>query len=364
VSGGQQIEVLYFGVRDEEYPRNERVREYLERELSARVTVVGAAHTKSRIKRYLVQLVRALTLPGRFDVVVLAEFSLSFFPFSWILAKRNRALHVVDFFVGLHETEVGDAAVTSALSLRGRLLSWVDRSAISSADVCFTDTHARAERFAQLARGRVPFVSLPVGAPDWARDESVGPSHRAAGPTRVLYYGSYLPLHGLDQFISSLRTSDEGRIIVEMIGQGPERAGIELLVSQLALDSVVSFADYMPPQELNLRIHSADIVIGVFGQSDKAAEVIPNKVWQGLSMSRVVVTRESVALGEISEVAGGLLVQVPFADPGSIRAAIDGAVLGVNASATSGIAERLERLVISRFDDAFATMPLSSVFKR
>jgi hypothetical protein len=358
------IEVLYYGVRDEGYPRNERIREYLERDHSARVTVVSAKFNKSRMQRYWGQFVQALTLPGKFDVVILSEFNLSFFPFSWIVAKRKRALHVVDFFVGLFETEVGDAGVTSASSLRGRVLSWVDRFAILSADVCLTDTQVRAERFARLVRGRVPFVSLPVGAPKWAQDEMDDSWHRVSGITRVLYYGSYLPLHGLNEFIASLRPADAGRFQVEMIGTGPERSGIERLVSESNLGSVVSFVDHMDPRALNGRIRHADVVIGVFGQSKKAAEVIPNKVWQGLSMSRIVVTRESLALAEISEAAGSLLVQVSSADPVAIRQAIDSAILGTEVPVPSGIAQRLERLVHSRFTDAFASAPLNRVFSR
>jgi hypothetical protein len=368
------VRVLYFAVSDPGYPRNERVRHFLESELRAEVHVVRSITTGKRLRRYFGQLKSALSQQTNFDVVVLSEFSLHFFPFSWLIAKRARAYHIVDFFVGLHETEVGDDKSTDGRSHRARVLALVDFMAIRSADACFADTEIRANRFAMLDRCRTPFASLPVGAPRWALEADLSnkaPSSRefSRKPIRLLYYGSYLALHGLGGFIEALTRHPEFDFELEMIGSGPERIKIEALVRESGLGSHVTFIDYAEPAVLIGHIAAADILIGIFGISDKAAEVIANKVWQGLYMGTIVLTRASVALDEISEVAGPLLIQVGSSRPDEIGLALTKAARDLDRALLStqrvtSIRSALEQLVRDRYDSVFRMEPYATVFRR
>jgi hypothetical protein len=366
---GRPLRVVYFAVRDLEYPRNERLRAYLENELSAQVDVVRSVVSGGRIHRYTKQLQLVFGQRKDYDVVVLSEFSLSFFPFSWLLAKRSGAFHIVDFFVGLHETEVGDDKSTDGRSFRARLLAWVDRMAIRSADGCFTDTEARARRFSKLDNGRTSFASLPVGAPTWALDAELSGTRggRPDRPVHILYYGSYLALHGLSSFVASLSGLGDLDFSLLMIGTGPERGPIEGLVRNSPFSHRVEFLDFAEPEVLVTHITNADVLIGVFGESDKAAEVIANKVWQGLYLGKIVVTRASVALDEIADVAGPLLVQVESSQPREIGIALarashdlDTATLDVERMHATRAA--LEALVLDRYATVFSTEPYATAF--
>jgi glycosyltransferase involved in cell wall biosynthesis len=366
-NSGRPTRVLYFGVRDTGYPRNERVRRYLERNANCVVTVSKAPAGGSRLSRYWSQARAALTLPSDYDVVVLSEFSLNYFLFSWIMAKRSRATHIVDFFVGLHETEVGDSGDTDEKSVRARILRAIDYGAVMSASYCLTDTDVRSARFASLNGERRDFVTLPVGAPDWAVSGS--DSHvtiPADRPLGVLYYGSYLALHGLPNFVDALSRLDARNLDVTMIGNGPLRSQIELRVSELGLEGVVRFVDPVHTDALAQYIERADVIVGIFGSSSKASEVIANKVWQGLYMGKIVVTRESPALAEIAEPAGSALVRVEDGAPTDIAAALTRLLTSRNEIRerdTRATRAALEAYVGSRFEAAFSRPPLNQDFR-
>ena len=365
-TSGQQVRVLYFGVRDTQYPRNERIRDFLERDLDCAVTVSEAPATGGRLRRYWSQLKTAATISPDYDVVILSEFSLNYFVFSWLLAKRARATHIVDFFVGLHETEVGDAGTTSAKSVRARILKAVDRGAVLSASYCFTDTDARAARFSAINNERRTFVTLPVGAPSWALPSAVEQSASVTGKLRVLYYGSYLALHGLSSFVEALGQMDHRDLEVTMVGDGPMRSDTKNRVIALGLENFVQFLEPVGTEVLADYIRRADVIVGIFGSSPKASEVIANKVWQGLYMGKIVVTRESTALSEIAVPAAASLVRVTSEDPKDIASALTQLVqsrTAIRQRDSSGTRLALEEYVQSRFRTGFSHEPLNRDFQ-
>jgi glycosyltransferase involved in cell wall biosynthesis len=58
----------------------------------------------------------------------------------------------------------------------------------------------------------------------------------------------------------------------------------------------------------------ADVCLGVFGTTPKAARVIPNKVFDGLSVERAVITADTPAIRE-ALVPGRHLWTCPAGDP-------------------------------------------------
>ena len=145
-------------------------------------------------------------------------------------------------------------------------------------------------------------MTLPVGAPAWA--VSAGLSNVSA-QTEVLYYGNYIPLHGLEYVLESirrLRNPDDFNFV--FVGEGEGRPPIESLARELGIFERIDFRDSVPEHELHPLISRAHVVLGVFGESEKAATVIANKVWQGLASGRVVTTRRTTALLELEEHVG------------------------------------------------------------
>src|SRR5205807_1673049 len=68
------------------------------------------------------------------------------------------------------------------------------------------------------------------------------------------------------------------RAEVVLIGEGPERARAEALAWRAG--ARLAWRDQVPLASLPAELAAAAVVLGVFGASQKAAMVVPNKVWQ------------------------------------------------------------------------------------
>lgn len=344
------LRVLQYRVHDLGYPRNARLRGHL-RQAGHTVTVFRGSAAGPRLLRLARDLVALTRASWQHDVVVLSELRLAHAPYVGLVGRLTRSLVVVDGFVGLHETEVGDWKRVEPRSLRARLYRLQDRLAVRAAHVYLIDTEVRAEGIRRSPGGSL-VLSLPVGAPAWAR---ALPPRAADGVLRLLYYGNYIPLHGLDLVVEALALMHGRRPVqLTLVGDGGTRGAVESRVHERGLDPVCRFVDPVAEDRLAGLIAEADVVLGVFGSSPKARSVIANKVWQGLACRRVVVTSASEALDEIADAAGPLLVTTT---PGSARSLADALVAlvpGERAAAVPDVDDRLDEVVAvawRRLDD-------------
>lgn len=309
---------VYFRVDDTGYPRNSRVRQALG---AAGHDVVVVRRRRDRGRwRARAEEFRDLVRQSRgCGTIVVAEFQTAHTLTAWLVSRVRGARLVVDGFVGLVETYVEDFGWYSPGSPRATLLRVLDRIALEVADVYLTDTEQRAaairSKRRRLSWCQTTIASLPVGAPDWAQPF---PAHVPASTIRLLYYGTYLPLHGLEFVIDGLAACEHReRFVLTLVGASPERVKVEAQAELRGIRHLCQFLDPVSEKELPGLIQEAHVVLGVFGTSAKAGSVIANKVWQGLACNRVVLTRTSNALREISGAVGSRLSTV---DPGSARA--------------------------------------------
>jgi glycosyltransferase involved in cell wall biosynthesis len=340
--------IVYLAVQNTSYPRNARVRAFLEG-AGFDLVVVPLEGKGSRWRRWA-KAVRVLLLDGRrADHYVLAEFSNKFAILAWIWAKLNGGTLVVDGFVGLHETRIGDWGEASPRSLASRWYRLLDKVAVMSSQNYLIDTEYRATEV-RRQHPRATVRSLPVGAPRWARR---GDEADSEAPVGILFYGNYLPLHGADRIVEGLTRvarTDSRSFTVTMVGSGAGRDAVTRLAREQGLGDVITFLDSMPEARLADHVRAADIVMGVFGSSDKAKSVIPNKVWQGLACGAIVVTQRSPALSEIEAIVGEQLVQTE-STADEIAKHIEIALRRARTLDTSDSSCALEAYVRKRFEE-------------
>lgn len=254
--------------------------------------------------------------PGVLDMLVAAPIA------------RLRGIPLVwDMFMSLYDTIVEDRQLLRRDSIPARLLHALERFALRRADLVFLDTQAHARRIEQLfglpagSAGAVwvgveteHFHASPVVQTD--TDATLDPS-----PLRVLFYGQFIPLHGIDTIVQAARLTRDEPIEWQLIGKGQEADRIKAMLVEQPLSKVQwdAWVDY--PQ-LHQRIAAADICLGIFGASAKAASVIPNKVFQIVAMGRPLITRDSPAIREMLDDTPPCVSLVPPAKAEALAAAV------------------------------------------
>jgi len=247
---------------------------------------------------------------GHLDVLLLRPF-----------ATLRRTPIVWDAFLSLHDTVVNDRRMVSPwnpVALVLRVWEWL---ACRAADRVVLDTEAQADLFRGfygLHKNRV--TSALVGA-EAAVFPPAPPRSRDDCAT-VLFYGQFIPLHGIETIVEAARLSGDRQIEWVIIGTG-QRAKV---VRQMLLDNApakLTWEEWVPYKDLVHRIIRADVCLGVFGESGKAGRVIPNKVFQILSAGRPLVTRDGPGIRElVPEYSPGIEL-VPPSDPAALLAAVE-----------------------------------------
>lgn len=237
-----------------------------------------------------------------------------------LVCGRKRPRIVFAPLVSLTETLVDDRSVYRKGSVMAGLLGAIDRLSCRLADTVVVDTEAHRRYFVERLGIDEERLAVCHLGPDLARFPTAGPAAgRADGKREVLWFGQYLPLHGLDVIVDAVgRLAARDDIRFTFIGTGPERARVEPLLHATRAD--LQFIDWVPYEGLAARIAQADLVLGIFGDGTKASMVIPNKVYQAAATGRAVVTADTEAVREVFESERDVLLCRP--DGKSLAAAV------------------------------------------
>lgn len=108
----------------------------------------------------------------------------------------------------------------------------------------------------------------------------------STGPFRVLYHGAYLPLHGTEYIVEAARMTEGEGIQWDFLGWGAYKAATEAKAAGI---SNIRFLDKVPYVDVPKVICAHDVVLGVFGTTEKASRVIGNKVYECMACARPTV---------------------------------------------------------------------------
>lgn len=191
-----------------------------------------------------------------------------------------------------------------------------ERDQFQRADILVADTAQHARFFSETFTYDLQRIHvIPVGAEEALFRPQTIPADRGS-PIEVLFYGSFIDLQAPQIIIEAARYCHDLPVRWHLLGKGPLLEQCKNAAQPL--DNCV-FEDWIEYTQLPQRIHRADILLGVFGASDKAGRVIPNKVYQAIACARTVVTRDSAAYPEaIAEGQSSGIYQIAADDAESL----------------------------------------------
>jgi glycosyltransferase involved in cell wall biosynthesis/SAM-dependent methyltransferase len=298
-----------------------------------------APRTLISLGRAWYRLARAYRQAPPHDVVLVGYFGHLDVFLARLLAGRDRV--VLDLMLSVYDTVVHDRKTVADNGVQAKLARLLDRLAVRQCRRALVDTAEHRTYFVdRLGIDPAKLAIVPVGADTahFARaPEAIGQER-----LRVLFFGTFVPLQGTATVAAAMGLVGDAPIDFTIVGRGQERAAFDAQAEGREGTRVFDWVSY---DKLPALIADHDVVLGIFGTTDKAARVIPNKVYQAAAVGRAIVTADTPAARDA------------FGDDAVLTPAGDGPAL---ASALVDLANDRERVATlaaaaaRRFDRRFS----------
>ncbi len=178
-----------------------------------------------------------------------------------------------------------------------KLIYLYEKSIILSSKIILTDTIVHKEFFQKLFNIHPEkILAIPVGT-----DEDLfHTTTRLEAPTTssdfgVLFYGSFLPLHGMDIILKAAALLQDYPIHFTLVGgYKTNLSNFHQMMKDLNLKNV-KHINWVPFEQLPQLISQADIGLGgPFGNTGQAHRVVTGKTFQFLAMAKPVIIGETI----------------------------------------------------------------------
>ena len=350
------MDVIFFGGYDPEYPRNAVLRRGLELS-GVRVSECRVLPGRRFWFRYPALLRRWLRRPKAQSsspaILFVPEFAQKDVPLARLLARLTSRRVVFDPLASRYETKILDWQRKPEGSPSAWWNRVIDRRAFRSSGLLIADTQAHKEYYCrEFGLDPSKIAVLPVGFDDRVFSKSLGKdllAGQAAGaPFLVLFFGSFLPLHGVADIIEAARLVSEADRSVgfRFIGSGQTLDCVKARAAELGLANA-DFEGWLCQSDLAEKVaRTADVCLGIFGRTEKAERVVPHKVFQALGMKKPVITGRTPAAEEFFHHKK----DVYFCDPPYSKSLVS-AILALKADARlrRSLAENGYRLVKRKY---------------
>ncbi len=316
-----RFQILYL-FKDEITPRTRMITRILEEsgfEISP-LPVTARWNRLTRIKFLREELKKRQS--DNLSAILIGDFCHKFVLPVCFLARRVPVIY--DLFISNYDNYVLERKRTSKLSLKSLVLYLREFLGLRLVTTILADTEAHKNYYVKLFRippDKIKTVYVGAEEDSFFHKENQ-PEDKDSDKFEILFYGNYVPLHGIEYIIQAAKIlQKDSHIHFTIVGGGQTKLRIGEMATSLQIKNV-TFIERVPPYEdLNSLINSSDLCLGIFGNTGKTQRVIPNKVFQCLAARRCVLTADTSAIREIFNPGNDIAV-CPAANPELLAARI------------------------------------------
>ncbi len=230
---------------------------------------------------------------GQKFVFILALYKILFF---W------RSKIIFDAFISYYDTYVFDRKTVGKYSLHAFYNYLLDFLSCRVGDILVFDTLEHKEYFFKTFKigknKRFIVLPLPVDLKLADKTRKIKRKKDLRNKFLILFYGQYIPLQGVEHIIEAASILRGIRNIhFVLIGSGQTKKNIDKLYNKYKLTNI-TFLPRMSFKEIIAYTKTADLCLGIFGNTDKANRVVPNKVVEQMACSKIVISAKNKALEE------------------------------------------------------------------
>ncbi len=276
--------VVFLTTKNLDYLRNVQEIELI-REYASDVRVIGSMN-KSYINRLIHVYFEFLRVKGNsYDVLFCGFAPQLMYP---LIRLRKNKMIIMDFFISCYDTLVFDRKKIKEGSLIAKIIKKLDGKTLALADIVIGDTKAHCAYFSEeFAMPSSLFQVLYLEA-----DKTIYyPREKKVVKNTVLYFGSILPLQGVEVVLEATRLLPDIRFIII----GP--------VKNLDINSMknVTFIPWLNQQDLAEAIAEAELCLAGHFHKDimKAKRTIPGKAYIYDAMNKPMILGENAANHEL-----------------------------------------------------------------
>lgn len=201
---------------------------------------------------------------------------------------------IFDAFISNYDTLVHDRKLVKRSSLKAKILWLSDKYSCKISDGIIVDTEEHRDYFVrEFSLEKEKFSVIPIGADD----EIFSPMNekKESENFNIVFVGNFIPLQGVEYILQAAKILENEKIEFNFIGSGQTFNEMQKLSKKLKVKNV-NFLGFKPIREVPLFMARADICLGIFGTTDKAKRVIPNKVYEAIAMKKPLITGDTQAI--------------------------------------------------------------------
>jgi len=278
--------ICYFGIYNPDYARSRVLINGLKQN---GINVIECNSRRYGLLKYFDLFRKHWQIRGKYDFLLVGFPGYQAMVLARALARQPI---IFDAFSSLYDSMVFDRRIVGPKSVRAKYYWFLDWFSCRLADRIIIDTNAHIGYYMdKFGIKKEKFIRVFVGADERIMRPVIAESNKDY--FLVHFHGSCVPLQGIEYILAAAKILESENIKFKIIGSKIKKN----FKDESLLN--VDFLDDAPYGKLPQQMAMADICLGIFGNTNKARRVIPNKVFEALAVGRAILTGNSPAIREL-----------------------------------------------------------------